>query len=283
MGLLFERIVKTSFGLAGEEFTVVTGLFTQFEIEKTSEKTPNRVGLRIFNLNETSRATLQQKNVIVKFDAGYGEKADELFVGNITRAGSEKSGPDIITMIEAGDATKQFSEAQVNKTLGPGANTKQVIEEVAKQLNVGIGAIKGVTEEIFQNGITLTGNATDRLDDVVDKLGLEWSIQDDRLQILPPDEPSEILGILLTSNTGLIGSPIKREDGIEFRALLRAQLKPGAAVQLRSREIDGFFKIRKAVYTGDNRRGPYQVVCEGKEIPSGASLETQTLNIGAVA
>lgn len=290
MGVLYKRITRVSFGIPGQTFTVVTGLFTQFEVEKTSEKTPNKISIKITNLNETSRATLEEKNVIVRLDAGYQGQPDELFTGNLSKGSSERSGHDWITTLEAGDGRKAFKEAQVNKTLGPGANSKQVLEVLAAALGKGIGAIKGVLDtNIYQNGITLTGDVETRLDEVTDKMGLEWSIQDDKLQILPPDVPSEELGILLTPNTGLIGTPVEREESktggkfIEFTALLRAQIKPGVSLQIQSRDVDGVFKIRKGIYSGDNRKGPFEVRCEAKEIPTGALQSSQLLNIGSIA
>lgn len=290
MGLLFKRITRVSFGLTGQPFTVVTGLFTQFDVEKTSEKTPNKVRIQITNLNETSRSTLENKDVIVRLDAGYQGQPDELFTGNITKGSSERAGNSWITTIEAGDGGNAFKNAQVNTTLGPGANTKQVIETLAAALGKGLGAIKGIIDtDIFQNGITLTGDVEQRLDEVTDKLGLEWSIQDDKLQILPPDEPSEEIGILLTPDTGLIGSPVTREEAkgggkfLEFNALLRAQIKPGVSLQIVSRDVNGFFKIRKAHFAGDNRKGPFNVSCEAKEVPSGVLQSSQLLNVGAIA
>ena len=290
MGLLFQRVTRVSFGLANEPFTVVTKLFTQFDVEKTSEKKPNKTRIQITNLNETSRSTLEQKNVIVRLEAGYGDQLDELFIGNIGKGWSERSNHDWVTNIEAGDGQDAFKSAQINTTLGPGVNTKQVLETLATALGKGIGAIKGVIEtDIFQNGITLTGDVEARIDEITDKMGLEWSIQDDKLQVLPPDVPSEEIGILLTPETGLLGSPVRREEAkkggkfIEFTSLLRAQIKPGISLQIQSREVDGFFKIRKATYSGDNRKGPFEVRCEAKEVPSGAIQTSQILNIGAIA
>ena len=92
MGLLYQRTVRTSFGIPGQAFTVVRDLFTQFEIEKTSAKQPNRVNIQIHNLNETSRAALEEKGVIVRFEAGYQDQLGEVFAGSISKASSERDG-----------------------------------------------------------------------------------------------------------------------------------------------------------------------------------------------
>lgn len=285
MGLLFDRIVRVTFGKPGTEGTRVSGLYVQFDIEKTSESNPNKGSIQIFNLNPTSIGVLQQKGNIVRLEAGYAQVPEELFLGDVSKASSAKQGPNIITTIEVGDSRKKFQEKRINITLGPGATEKQAVESLARAFEVGVGAIKGVTEKIFQQGITLEGPVKDKLDEVIGKMGLEWSIQDGALQILPPDTPSETLGILLTPETGLIEAPAKREKGIEFKALLRVALKPGVSVEIRSRFISGFFKIRKAKYIGDNRGGSFEVNCEAVEVESGAQLtsEATTLNVPTLA
>lgn len=289
MSLLFNRIVRFSFGRKQDDFIdfrVVTGLFIQFEVEKTLEPNPNRVKIQVYNLTRDSRAVFEP-GTLVRLEVGYQNTPEDLFLGDITNVEHEKKGRNTVTTVLAGDGDEEFATAKVNKTLGPGANTKQVVEELARALDIGIGAVKGVTEKVFQQGITLTGNAADRLSEIVDKLGLEWSIQDGKLQILPPDEPSEQLAFILSPDTGLLGSPITgligkpedNEEGLKFKALMRASIKPGSAQAIVSRDIDGWFKVRRALYRGDSRKGPFEVECEAKEIASGETQPSQTLNV----
>jgi len=291
MGLLFERFVRVSFGVPGGDFTVVEGLTMSFDVQKNLEKSTNKASIKIFNLNETSCSPLQQEGAIVRLDAGYGESPDELFTGQISRATPEKLGRDIITTIESGDGQEEFRAAQVNKSLAPGATGQQVIETIASALQLGTGAIKGIVDTIFQNGITLSGDAEKKMDEITAKMGLEWSIQDGKIQILAPNEPSEDIGVLLTPETGLLDAPIQREGKselgtgkfLEFRALLRAQIKPGVRVRIVSDKVDGFFKIRKATYAGNSRQGPFEVRCEATEVPSGAIETSKLLNVPAFA
>ena len=294
MGLLYKRNIRVSFGRkefpssTEINFTIVNDLFVSFDIEKTSEKTPNKARIQIHNLNQTSRSTLQQRDVFVRLDVGYAGQFDEIFSGNMFKGKSERTANEWITTLETGDGQEAF-KSQVNTSLGPGTTSQQVVDTLAAALGAGIGAIKGLATDIFQNGIVLTGDVEARMDEIMDKQGLEWSIQDGKLQILPPDEPSEELGILISPNTGLIGAPIEREETdaagkfIEFASLLRPQLKPGVAIQIASRDVNGIFKIRKANMTGDNKLGEFESRCEAKEIPTGALSSSQTLNISTVA
>lgn len=282
MGLLFNRIVRVTFGRPGTIGTRVSGLFTQFEVEKTSEKNPNTVTIKIHNLNSTSRGVLQEKGLLVRLEAGYNGIPEELFLGNIKKAAVERQKTEYITTIEAGDAVNNLQTKQINISLGPGANTKQALEALTKELGVGLGSIKGLSIKKFQQGITLNGPVHKKLDEIVGKMGLEWSIQDGKMQVLPKNSPSEILGTLLTPQTGLIGSPVKKDDGLEFKALMMPSLKPGVAVQIASEDVNGFFKIRKARYEGDNRKGPFMVTCEAKELASAAVIASDRLNVSGI-
>jgi len=279
MGVLFNRIIKVTFGPPGSFGKETTGLFTQFEVEKTSESGPNRAKITIANLNRDSLSILQEEGAIVRLEVGYDGVAEELFFGNITKSKTEQEAADAFTLIEASDGGKNLETATVNQSFGAGVTTKQVIELLARELNVSLGAIKGVTTEAFQNGITLSGSAKTQMDTITEKLGLEWSIQDRALQILPPEEPSDLFGTLLTPETGLLGSPAKRESGLEFVSLMNTKIKPGVAVLINSRDVDGTFKVRKCTYVGNSDSGPFQVQCEAKEIETQVVTTSDVLSV----
>ena len=291
MSLLFDRIVRVSFGLPGVVGVATNGVFVDFSVEKTLESNPNTATIKLYNINESSRALLKEKGALIRLEAGYQNVAEEIFIGDVGFVRSIRVGPDMITEVQSGDGRKNLRDAKVNATLGPGATTKQVVELLTRELQVGVGTIKGLVDEAFQNGVTLSGPVKSVMDRIMKNSDLEWSIQDGNLQALPVNEPSEDTTIVLSKDTGLVGTPAKREpdtkkptssgDGIEFTALMRAAIKPGVMVGIRSEEINGFFKIRKANYAGTNRAGPFWVKCEAKEVP-GITLPNQTLAVPPV-
>lgn len=283
--LLFDRKVKVTYGKPGGEAIAVEKLLMQFNIEKSLEAEPNKGIINIYNLNLTSRGFLQQKDLSVVLEAGYGTIVGQLAAGKISHSFTEKQGKDAVTRIEFEDGGERYLKSRISKTLAAGVTNKQVMEAIASSLQVGVGTIKGIDEGSFQHGMALFGNSKDLMDDITGRMGLEWSIQDEKLQVLPPNTPSDVLGILLTTDTGLIGSPTEREDSknggkfIEFDALLRPEIKPGVAVQIASKRVDGTFKIRRAKYQGDSRTGPFKVTCEAVEIETAAIETSDTLNL----
>lgn len=285
--LLFKRKIQITFGKPGpgETQTRVSQLLIQIDMEKNSQAEPNKGTVAIHNLNQNSRALLQQSGVSALVEAGYGDSLDKLFVGQVRAAPTVRQGRETVTTIEFQDGIEQYQKSRINKAFAPGVTNKQVLQALADSLKVGIGAIKGLVEGQFQQGLSLSSDVKSALDDITGKMGLEWSIQDNNLQILPPKTPSEFLGLVLAPDTGLIGSPTEREDSknggkfLEFRALLRPQIRPGVAVQIQSRDVNGYFKVRKAHYTGDNRKGPFEVQCEATEVASGVVTTSDVLNV----
>lgn len=273
MSLLWDRKAAVTFGVKGEAGTKVTGLRITFSIEKTMESNANIAKITIFNLNETHRGILEnEKDLLVILEVGYGNEISQLFIGDITKAASVNDGKNWITDILAGDGDQELKDATLDKSYKAGTSIKTVIDDSVKAIKdsgkIVDGVIQGIKDEVYQNGLSVSGLAKNILDDLVGKQGdLEWSIQDNEIQILPELEDTGELATVLSPQTGLIGSPIRREKGIEFAALIvTTKMRPGKVVKIESRDLSGLFKIRKAVYKGDTSAGEWSIkgVCDEK-------------------
>jgi hypothetical protein len=202
---------------------------------------------------------VEQPRAMVILEVGYGQRIEQLFYGDITRAYVSRQGPDWVTTVECGDGSQALRSTHIDKSYAPGTDLKQVITDVAKsfvdQGKVVMGSLLGVKSEKAQSGIALSGGSKTILDDLAAKQDLEWSVQNNTLQVLPKAKDSGLRAVLLTPSTGLIGSPVKREidngPGVEFKALIQPQLIPGRLVKIQSREIDGLFKLNAVAFQGD--------------------------------
>ena len=273
MGLLWRRKASVTFGVKGEEGIKVTDLRIAFDIEKTSESNANTAKVTIYNLNENNRDLLKNKeNLFIILDVGYlNGDIDQLLIADISRSSTKRQGSDFITVIECEDGGQALTEARVDKSYAPGTNLKSVTSDVVNSFvdagQVAIGTLSRVKDEIAQNGITVSGVSKVIMDDLVEKQDLEWSIQDNEVQVMEPlqDTGEEI--VFLTPDTGLIGSPILREKGIEFKALIQStKIRPGRAVNLESRQFKGLYRVNKARYQGDTHDKTWYVICEGIEV-----------------
>ena len=260
MERLFKRNVAVTFGSkqTGEAMQF-DSLRVIFQVEKNSESNANTAKISVFNLSAQGRALAERKQAVAILQAGYGERLQQLFYGDITRAYISRQGPDWVTTIECGDGSAALRSVHIDKSYAPGTDLKQVIRDVAQsfvdQGKVVMGSLLGIRSEKTQTGVSLSGSSQKHLDDLAARQGLEWSIQDNTLQVLPKDRDSGLEAVLLTPRTGLIGSPVKREVagglGVEFKALIQAKLVPGRLVRIESRQVDGAYKIQSVTFAGD--------------------------------
>ena len=260
-----------------------------FTVEQTSESNANTATISVYNINADSRQFVSQDKLIIALFAGYGPTPELLFQGTSDddKTVVAREGADILTSFQVGDGRTEMKNAIVNKSFASGVGLRQIINTAVEALGLGTDPkISDLTDESFENGITMSGSAKEILDKYVKKQGLEWSIQNGVLEIKRPtssvtDETVVLENLFLTggnvqgreftqflSGTGLIGIPEKREKcGIQFTALLNPKIRPGRIVQIKTNrpgfEFDGSFVIRKAQHSGDNYRGPWYTTAEG--------------------
>jgi hypothetical protein len=277
---LWNRKAVVTMGPKGGEGFKIEGLRVSFDITKTDKKTPNTAKIMIYNLNEDHKSILKSKeDLSLTLEVGYGENVDLLFTGDIKRAFSARNGADFITTIEVGDGDESLTKARIEKSYVAGTQVKTIIEDAFQIMkDTGkaiIGSVANIKDEVVQNGFTASGLVSSVVDQLTKKQGLEFSIQDNETQILGEDEDTGEDAILLTPTTGLIGSPrlgligadSSKQDGVDFKALMQTtRFKPGRLVSIKSKEVDGFFKILKSKFTGDTHGASWFVDCEAKTV-----------------
>ena len=260
MDRLWQRHIAVTIGTkGGGEAVKFDGLRIIFQVEKTSESTANTAKISVYNLSGKGRALAEKEKAIVILEVGYGNSIEQLFYGDVTRAYISRQGADWVTTMECGDGSEALRSAHIDKSYAPGTDLKQVIKDVAQgfvdQGKVVMGSLLGIESEKAQGGVSLSGRNKTILDELTAKQGLEWSVQDNVLQILPKDQDNGLQAVLLTPETGLVGSPVKREVegglGVEFKALIQPRLVPGRLVRIESREIDGDYKLVEVQFAGD--------------------------------
>jgi len=259
MDRLWQRHIAVTIGTRGGEAVKFDGLRIIFQVEKTSESTANTAKISVYNLSGKGRALVEKEKAIVILEVGYGDSIEQLFYGDVTRAYISRQGPDWVTTMECGDGSQALRSVHIDKSYAPGTDLKQVIRDVAQSIvdkgEVVMGSLLGIESDKAQGGISLSGRSKTILDELTAKQGLEWSVQDNVLQILPKNQDSGLQAVLLTPETGLVGSPVKREVegglGVEFKALIQPRLVPGRLVRIESREVEGDYKLVEVKFAGD--------------------------------
>lgn len=255
----------------------ITGLRVNFEITKSILSFPNLCRMTIYNPNDETLSALQDKYTKIVFNAGYEGDMRLLFKGEIRNISQAKTGVDKLITIYAGDGEKDWQNSTFNKTFSETVTMKTAIQEVLSSFkNITVGTIEGLPEEVDKLlGQTLSGSSKDIMDGFAEEYGFDWSIQDGEIVTTPIGSPLQgDEAVLITSATGMIGSPTLTEIGADVTSLLNPRLLPNRAFKIESVNSDiqmgnlffrnikrtsaeGTYKIQEVVFKGDSREGDW--------------------------
>lgn len=239
-----------------------------FKIEKHLAKEPNTCEVTITNGNDATRAELCRTPLVVRIDAGHADDAGarHLFTGSLRHGYSKQDGTNWHTVLNLGDGASAFDGARASKTFGRGASAIQALRYVAGTMGLELPQEVEVSTELtrqFATGVSLFGRSADEMTRLLAPYGYGWSMQDGRLVVLKDGQAAPGTAILISKDTGLIGSPqfatptagdVKKGKPakLTFRTILYPQITPGFLVSVQSRAIDGIFRAERVTHTGDS-------------------------------
>lgn len=234
-----------------------------FEVYRgNSVQAMNKSKVSIYNLSKDSRSAIDRRQGKIVINAGYGDDAPILFVGDFGLATSEnptpvlheRKGPDVITTIEMADGDQDLAGAYAGVSLGPGSTIDQVFNYIKVTLGIPVGSVPANLKAFqFLNGFTFDGSLRKLMTDMAATIGADVSIQNGALQIVPKGAATGEPTILLKSSTGLISIPNKTDSGFKAKALLNALLTPGRQVRIESKFLTepAVFTIDRVKHVGD--------------------------------
>lgn len=255
----FGRVYSLSVELANGQKTTIELPFTvEFEVRRETLASSQTATIKVYNLGERLRNLIYKDkfNVTefraVQLRAGYENfKAPLIFNGTILQAYSERQGVNFITTLECYDGAFAMSNSYSSQTFGAGATREQVLRGLNSDL-------KGIS------GQPIIGNFPGRLARGSVYLGNTWnyivqlsdgyaSIDNGQLKILRPNEAIQSEIPLITSESGLLGSPRRADTMIEFEMLFEPRFSLGQVVGLQSEAnsiFNGSYKVMGFVHTG---------------------------------
>jgi hypothetical protein len=298
--MLYDRVASLTVGPSGGKGREITSLRMAFSIQKGATATPNNCSLSVYNASKDTQALLAVIGNIIILKAGYAEDigAATIFTGTISRSLTTREGPDWVTRVEMQDGLLEYRDTKVSVAYERGATALQVLRDLSGRFNLPVRQLPtGLTDRQYTNGFAFCGRLRDAMDKVCDFADLEWSIQNRQVQIIRKGGIYRQQAIVLSPDTGLIGSPEQEsktmtekaaaKDGItanqpgvrrttqrdedgeiqqvlqvlgyKARTLLQPTLEPGGYVQIKSQGIDGeFFRIEELTHNGDTHAQEWQ-------------------------
>ncbi|MCL1939531.1 MAG: hypothetical protein FWG04_02585 [Desulfovibrionaceae bacterium] len=283
---------KSGKGLSLSELRIV------FKISKGETETPNSAEIRVYNLSEATMSRMRREFTRVILQAGYQSNYGIIFDGNIrqTLQGRE-NGTDTYLDIIAADGDKAYNFAIANATLAAGstpADRVNACQQAFAAKGAGEGHVPDLGGARLPRGKVMYGMARKYMRSEAESSDCSWSFQDGKMQMVKNDGYLPGEAVVLTHETGLVGTPEQTSDGITVRCLLNPKLRIGGRIKLDNKSIkqaktdlkasskqppkmdnDGFYRILKGELTGDTRGTDWyaNMVCIGLDDTSGLPLD----------
>lgn len=256
--LLFGRTWRLQVG----DF-VTDSLRVTFQVARTRDYHPNAATITVYNTAPTSRSQFAARAPVSLF-GGYGGALDLLFAGEVFAASTTRDAGDWPTTLQVRDGNSAWQRL-VNQSWGAGVPVLTVLDAVCGTMGLTVppATRSQLSGRTTRGPIVQSGYAYRALQELIASEGLQWSIQDNALQVLADGAATQETAIVLNAQTGLIGLPEPQEETV-IRAgtrrrqvvavsLLQGGLRPGRQVVLQSQTISGTFAVESATHRGDSR------------------------------
>lgn len=284
----FDRVYRLLVGKPNQKgLEIRQPMRVTFEVSKDAQEEPNDHKIRIYNLAADTRRALEEPGLRCVLYAGYAEEGGPLLMasGSVVYAYTWYELPDVVTELAVKDGYTELRDTAVSIGPGPGAQASAIIRDVARQMGLPLVMADDVPDRRWQQGFSFYGAARTALHKVTQGTGLEWSIQNQQLQVVRRRGTTRRKAVVLAADTGLIGYPERtreaaREkarvrdsqtnddvrlvsarqqlDGWRVTSLLLPTINPGDLVKLESRTVQAFQRVEAVRHYGDSDGGDWQ-------------------------
>lgn len=255
----------------------LSGLRITFQTRKGDVETPNSAEINVYNLSGDTAARIRREFTQVALSAGYEGNAGLIFRGNIRQVRTwRENGTDAVLSILAADGDRAYNFATLNTTLAAGsrpADRVRVCQGAMAEKGAQAGYVPDLDGQALPRGKVMYGMARQYMRDEARDTDTDWSIQDGKVQMVPRKGYLPGEAVLLTHETGLVGTPEQTQNGLTVRALLNPLLRIGGRIKLDNASVkrmqtplkaaagqgaarlddDGIYRIIKVEFKGDTR------------------------------
>lgn len=249
------RVAQVVVGKRGAGL-LVEHLRIDFEVVKSVEEHPNVAYIKVWNLSPEHEGQIKREFDDVVLQAGYDGQVRIVFRGNVVHVYHYRDGADRVTEIVAADGDADYRKSVVNVALAAGTSDDQLVDKLAGTMTR--GTTRGhvaVSKRRRSRGKVVSGATRTVLRDLARENGAHWSIQDGQLQIVPADDVLPGEAIVITAETGMLGSPEVNDKGIAVKCLMNPQLRVNGTIRLDNNSLRYKRESPEALTTKPEKKG----------------------------
>lgn len=250
------------------------GLTIDFDINFSDGKEPDVSEVTIYNLSDDSINQIKKDGYCI-VNAGYkklGNKGN-ILSGDIEEVTTTWQGLDKETKIKVTDGGKKWRKAKISKTYKENTKASMIMRDVINIMGYEIVELKPKNDKAYKLGKTVNGFCSDILKMLVKDTESKMFINKNRI-IIRDQKKGFDTGFVLSSETGLIGSPTLNRDNTgdkaggvssdkakkenkeekktwEVKCLLNPKIETDSIIQVKSKVLNGTFRVIKGKHTRD--------------------------------
>lgn len=257
---IYKRIIRVVIGQEDSTALSIENLFMAIEIKKLISAKPNEGSLSIYNLSDATENQIREKGVRIRVFAGYDNRPVLIHDGDIRRVERDRSQVDRITTIILGGNLTKLSQAVFNNGYSGQVSVRQIVRDAVPTFNIDATDIDQIPSDAFLYDFSFSGKTSILLDKILNPLKVQWFETDNLIKFSKGKRAFDNV-VLLTQETGLIGSASITEKGVKFRSVLNGRIVLNERIKIGSRLVNGIYKVIQILHKGDNRDGEF--VTEG--------------------
>lgn len=249
-----------------------------FEVKRNLNRHPDPAQITIYNLAREHRASFAQGDAIVLV-AGYTNAAGMVFSGQLMDVMVQRDGADWATTLICRDGDTAW-KSYISTAFNSSMPLDKAVQYIAARmgLTVAQSSLAQLSGLSTQGRLAHVGLAPDAMSKLLEPRGFRWMLQDNSLVIIPANGSTYEDAIVLSPQTGLVGSPEPMTDKkikgfkqgfrrLRMNALLQPSLTPGRKLQLISEQYKGIYRVDAVVHRGDSRGQDWYSMIETTHLP----------------
>lgn len=264
-------------------YQIKDSLQIEFQVSKDNSDKPNKAYVTVYNLPDLIVDYLESnldKSLSGLLEAGYDGVNYQLFCGTIEMIEDKWDEKNITrtTKFIFGDAVQNLTKTNANRSYRAGTSVSKVITDLVSDLQLPLGRVVNVTGTL-SSAESFSGNAAQNLKRLCERYNCNFSVQDGAVYIDTKGKRYEEQVLLVSEDTGMIGSPSpkqpsmskiakaaadanKEDMGLQVKTMLYGPVIPSSTIYLKSRKYEGFYKVTRVEHNGSFEGGDWNSVLD---------------------